>query len=97
MVSLAACSGTAVVSILRKMGKIISEFKVRARGIRREEHPMSLEKIFLEFFLTSENTSDEELEKVIGLSEETYCPVWAMLKGSCEITAQYKILGAVKK
>jgi putative redox protein len=85
LMSLAACSGTTVISLLRNMGKNISGFKVNAKGIRRDQHPTSLQKIFLEFILNSKDTGETEIRKAIQLSAETYCPVWAMLKNNVEI------------
>ena len=94
LMSLAACSGTSVVALLRKMGKKVSAFKVEARGIRRDEHPTSLEKIFLSFVLNSENTGDADIQKAIDLSEQKICPVWDMLKGNVEIITEHKIIAS---
>lgn len=92
LVSLAGCSGTSVVGILRKMNKNIISFNVAAKGIRRDQNPTSFQKIYLEFRLTSDNTDDSDIQKAIKISEETLCPVWAMLKGNVEIIAEYKLL-----
>ena len=62
------------------------------QGIRRDVHPTSLKKIFLEFILNSKDANEKDMQKAIKLSEETYCPVWAMLKGNVEIVTQYRIL-----
>ena len=94
LMSLAACSGTSVVALLRKTGKTVSAFQVAARGIRREEHPTSFEKIFLSFVLTSENTGDADILKAIQLSEQQVCPVWDMLKGNVEIITEHKIIAS---
>lgn len=94
LMSLAACSGTSVVALLRKMGKTVSGFKVIARGIRRDEHPTSFEKIFLLFMVNSENTEDADMQKAIRLSEETVCPVWAMVKGNVEIITEHRIIAS---
>ncbi len=79
------------ITILRD-GKNISGFKVNAKGIRRDMHPTSFQKIFLEFILNSEDTEDSDIQKAIQLSEETYCPVWAMLKNNVEVISEYKII-----
>ena len=49
LMSFAGCSGTAVVYLLRKMGKDISGFNVRAKGTKRDQPPLTFQKIFLEF------------------------------------------------
>jgi putative redox protein len=92
LMSLAGCSSTSVVFLLRKMRKHISGFKVNAKGIRRDQHPTSFQTIFLEFILNSKDTEDSEIQKAIRLSEESYCPVWAMLKNNVEIVTEYKII-----
>jgi putative redox protein len=92
LMSLAVCSVTSVVYLLRKMRKNIAAFKVNAKGTRREVHPTALTKIYLEFILNSPDVTDADIQKAIRLSEETYCPVWAMLKNNVEIITEYKII-----
>jgi putative redox protein len=91
LMSLAACSGTSIVALLRKMRKDVAAFKVAANGSRRETHPTSFDKIALEFALESSDATEEDLRKAIQLSEQSYCPVWAMLKNSAEIVSEYRI------
>ena len=63
LMSFAGCSGTAIVFLLRKMGKDISGLKVNAKGIRRDQPPIKFEKIFLEFILSSKDIKDADIEK----------------------------------
>ncbi len=92
LMSLAGCSGTSVVFLLRKMGKDITGFNVHASGVRRDQHPTSFEKINLEFTVTSRDAKDADVQKAIKLSEESICPVWAMLKNSCPIEVSHKLV-----
>lgn len=92
LISLATCSGTSVSSILRKMGKHISDLEVTANGERREEHPTYFKKIHLNFMLRSENTSNEEMEKALNVSKDSICPVWNMVKNNVDITFSWEIL-----
>lgn len=91
LVSLAACSGTSVVMLLRKMKRQIAGFKVEARGIRRTQHPTAFEQIFLDFVVDSPDCEESDIEKAIQLSEETLCPVWAMLKNNVEVIATCRL------
>ncbi len=91
LMSLASCSATSIVGLLRKMNKDIRGFSVNARGIRREQHPTSFHTINLDFVLNSDNTADADLQKAINISEESLCPVWAMLKGNVEIITGFRI------
>jgi putative redox protein len=92
LISLAACSGSTVAALLRKMRKNVSGLKVNAKGTRRVVHPTSFDSIFLEFVLTSPDAEAADIQKAIQLSEEAYCPVWALLKNNVEIAYEYKII-----
>ena len=85
LLSLSSCIGSAVLIFLRKMKKTITGFEIKCRGIRKEDHPTCFKTIFVEIHIKSPDTSDEDLNKVIKLSEDTYCPVWAMIKGNVEV------------
>jgi putative redox protein len=91
LLSLSSCVGSSVLTFLRKMRKTIQGCDIQCRGIRREEHPTCFKTIFLIINLKSPDTTPEDLEKVLRLSEDTYCPVWAMLKGNVEIGVNYNI------
>ena len=92
LMSLSGCSATAIVYLLRKMGKTISGLEVNAKGIRRDKPPKKFEKIFLEFILNSKDTKDADIQKAIQLAEQSVCPVWQMIKNNVEVVAGYKII-----
>ena len=92
LISLAACAGATVAALLRRMRKNVAGLQVKAAGLRRDQHPTSFTKIFLEFVLTSSDAEAADLQKAIQLSEEAYCPVWAMLKNNVEVIPEYKII-----
>jgi putative redox protein len=91
LMSFAGCSGTTIAYLLRKMGKNISGLKVNAKGIRRDQPPITFEKVFLEFILNSKDTKDADIQKAIQLAEDSVCPVWQMVKNNVEVTTEYKI------
>lgn len=92
MVSLAGCSGHTVQYILGKMGKKLEKLEVHAVGKRRMDvHPTVLTAIELHFDLGGEALDAPSVEKAIKLSEETYCPAWAMLKNSVAVSWSYSI------
>lgn len=92
LLSLASCSGSTILALLRNMGKNVDEFKVNAQGIRKWEHPKGFKSIKLEFLIRSKDDIEGSLQKAIGLSEETFCPIWAMLKNNVEIITGYKMI-----
>ncbi|MCZ7556895.1 MAG: OsmC family protein [Bacteroidia bacterium] len=87
LISLSACSASSILTLLRRMGKTITACSVDAEGIRREEHPTAFRSISLTFRIESPDLQVQEFTKAVQLSADTYCPVWAMLKGNVEITA----------
>ncbi|NVN95747.1 MAG: OsmC family protein [Bacteroidetes bacterium] len=92
LLSLSSCVGSSMLVFLRKMKKNISGLDIKTIGIRKEEHPTAFKTIYLEFILKSKDTSSEDFDKVIKLSEETYCPVWSMIKGNVEIIVTHHIV-----
>jgi len=91
LLSLSSCIGSSVLTFLRKMRKTITGFEIHSRGIRREEHPTCFKTILLTIVLKSFDTSVEDLKKVVKLSEDTYCPVWALIKGNVDVEIEYHI------
>jgi putative redox protein len=89
---LSSCIGSASLTFLRKKRKNISGLEILSKGIRRSEHPTGFETIFLEINLKSSDTTADDLKKVLKLSEDTYCPVWAMIKGNVEVVVTQHIV-----
>lgn len=85
LISLAACSSSTIVPILRKMRKTVGGFHVHAKGIRREQHPTVFEQIFLEFTANPPDLAEADLQKAVKLAETMHCPVWAMLRNNVEV------------
>lgn len=91
LLSFAGCSASTIVYLLRSMKKSIAGLQVQVQGVRKETHPTSLKTITLKFRLQSSDVKDADMQKVIRLAEETYCPVWAMLKGNVDVVTNYTI------
>ena len=92
LASLAACSGQVTAGLLKRMGQEIAGFRVVARGVKKDVHPTVLTSVVLEFEFTGGRLEPASVERALALSEERYCPVWAMLKASVPIKAEYKLL-----
>ena len=90
--SLSSCLCSSVLIFLRRMRKTISGFEIISSGIRKEEHPTGFKTVTLQFIIKSPDVTAEDLDKVIKLSEETYCPVWSMIKGNVDIEVKYTIV-----
>ncbi len=90
LLSLSSCVGSAVLTFLRKMRKNIFGFEIHSKGIRREEHPTCFKTIYLEIEMKSPDVTEEDFYKVVKLAEDTYCPVWALIKGNVEVFVTWK-------
>lgn len=91
LLSLSSCFASAVLVLLRKMKKTITAFDIKASGIRKEEHPTGFKTISLTINIQSPDVTDEEMNKVIELSDGI-CPVLSMLKGNVKIIQAYNII-----
>jgi putative redox protein len=92
LLSLSSCVGSAVLTFLRKMRKTISACEITSVGYRKEDHPTGFKMIQLNISLSSPDVTDDDMSKVIRLSEDMYCPVWSMLKGNVEVNVKFNIM-----
>lgn len=92
LLSLSSCVGSALLIFLRRMNKTITNFEIHSKGIRKEEHPTGFKSIVLEVNLSSNDTTEDDLAKVLKLTEDTYCPVWSMMKGNVEVDVKFNII-----
>jgi putative redox protein len=92
LTSLAGCSGQVAVGLLKRMGQEVQDLIVHARGVKREIHPKVLTSIDLEFEFRGGRLEGPAVEKALGLSEERFCPVWAMVKAAAPIKATFRIV-----
>ncbi len=92
LASLAACSGQVVAGLLKRMGQEIAGFRVVVRGVQKDVHPKVLTAITLEFEFSGGRLEPASVARALALSEERYCPVWAMLKSAVPIKAEYRLL-----
>lgn len=91
LTSLAACTGQVVVGLLRRMGQEVKDLIVHARGTKKEIHPTVLTSIELELEFRGGTIDGPSLERAIALSEERFCPVWAMLKPVVPIKVTHRM------
>jgi len=55
LLSLSSCLGSATLTFLRRMGKTITNFEIRSKGLRKQEHPTGLSHIIMEMDITAGN------------------------------------------
>jgi putative redox protein len=91
LLSLSSCLGSSVLTFLRRMGKTIREFEIRSKGYRKQEHPTGFSLIIMEMDINADDLSEAEVNKMVKLSEATYCPVWSMLRGNVTVEVKCNI------
>jgi putative redox protein len=91
LISLAGCSGASVALLLGRAEQKVSTLEVHASAERRSEHPTVFTSIHLEFHIRGKAVDSAAVEKTIRVSEERFCPVWAMLKPGVPITTSFSV------
>ena len=91
LVSLAGCTAMDVISILRKKRQDITDFEVRVRADRADEHPRVYTHIWVTYIVTGHDVDPAAIERSIELSVEKYCPVIGLLKDVVPIDTEYEI------
>jgi len=89
--ALGGCTGSDVVSILKKKRVPLEGFEIRLSGDLREEHPQVFTSIHVEYIFYGEGIQAADVERAIELSTTKYCSVSAMLRGNVNITHSYQI------
>ena len=92
LIGLCACTGSDVVSILRKKREPFTSVEVKAHAERSEEFPKIFTTIHVVYKVGGKVTP-KAVEDAVRLSEEKYCSVSAMLEKSAKIEFEIEYLG----
>jgi putative redox protein len=87
LLSLGSCMATALVTFLRRSGKTVNSLNVKAEADRQAEHPTILTAIHLRFYFKSPDLKVSDVEKNLKITEEMYCPVYAMINSGIKIVS----------
>jgi putative redox protein len=90
LIGLCGCTGTDVVSILRKKREPFTGVEVRAQAERAGLPPTVYTRIHLVYRVRGQ-VSRKSVEDAVRLSEERYCSVGAMLKKTATITYEVEL------
>jgi putative redox protein len=85
LIGLCGCTGSDVVSILRKKREPFTSLEVRAEGDRAPEPPTVFTDIRL-IYRVGGKVTHKAMEDAVHLSKEKYCSVSAMLEKTAKIT-----------
>lgn len=92
LMALAGCTGSDVVSILKKKRVNLTDFEINISAEMTEEHPKVFTKIDLEYVFYGNGIAEKDVERAIDLSLSTYCGVSAMLQKAMDINHTYRIV-----
>ncbi|MFZ3069750.1 MAG: OsmC family protein [Anaerolineaceae bacterium] len=91
---LAGCTGMDVISILRKKRVEVSAFEVRVKTQSAPDHPHAFTHIEVEYVVTGKYIDRADVERAVQLSEEKYCPAYAMFSKVAEMSHIITIIEA---
>lgn len=94
LLALGGCTGSDVVSILKKKRVQLDGFHIELSAEVAEEHPQVYKTIHMTFVFRGKDVKPADVERAIELSETKYCSVSAMLRGAVTITHAYRIEAA---
>ncbi len=89
--ALGGCTGSDVVSILRKKRVPLDNLEIRLSANSATEHPQVFTDIHVEYVFRGDGIKPADVERAIELSTEKYCSVSAMLRASVPLTHSYRI------
>jgi putative redox protein len=92
LLSLAGCTGSDVVVILKKKKVQLDDFEMNLTAEVADEHPQVYTKINIEFVFYGKDIQEKDVERAIELSQTKYCSVTQMLNKVVELTHSYKII-----
>ena len=92
LMALAGCTGSDVVSILKKKRVNLTDFEINIVAQQAETHPKVFTHIDLEYVFYGKDIKEKDVERAIELSTETYCGVSDMLKKAMTINHTYRII-----
>ena len=93
LTSLAGCTASDVVELLKKMRVEFSDFSIKVSGELTEEHPKTYQTVILTYLVKLNDAADrDKVEKAVNLSQEKYCGVTAMVKKFADLQVHIEYL-----
>lgn len=86
-----ACAAVDIVSMIKKKRKNFINLEAEIEGERRDEFPRKFTDINIKYILTSPDTSEAELDKVVSLAVEKYCSVAGSLDSDINLTHSVEV------
>ena len=94
LIGLGACSAFDVVTILRKARQTVADCRVELEAERADAVPAVFTRVHMVFVVSGAGLRESAVRRAVDLSAEKYCSATAMLRGSVEITHEYRVESA---
>lgn len=91
LIALGSCTGSDVASILQKKRVAFSDFTMTITAERSEEHPKVFTTIHVQYNFVGNDLKETAIKQAIELSQNTYCPIAAMLKKTVKLSYSLQI------
>jgi putative redox protein len=95
LVSLGACTGLDVISILRKKRQDVTQYSINVFATEAEDHPKIYTSILVEHVVGGHSIDPKAVARSIELSITKYCPVHALLSKVIPVEHVYRVLEEV--
>lgn len=95
LTALTGCTGMDVVALLRKRGKALRSFALRASGELGRSAPLEYVSIHLVYEMEGDEADREAALEAVDLSQTKYCGVSHMLKKIMPVTWEVRYNGAI--
>ncbi len=93
LTALGGCTGMDVASLLTKMRVPFTSLDVRVDAELTDVHPRVYRNIHVVYEVGATEDHRAQVERAIGMSVDTYCGVYAMLRKGSEITHELVLVG----
>jgi putative redox protein len=92
LAALSGCTGMDVVSMLKKMRVEFDNVNIEVQGDVTDEHPKHYYQMHVIYTFTGKDLPLDKLEKVVKMSEETYCGVGALYRKAIKVTSEIVVV-----
>ncbi|OIP84657.1 MAG: osmotically inducible protein C [Porphyromonadaceae bacterium CG2_30_38_12] len=92
LAAMSGCTGMDVVSMLRKMRVEFDALDIEVQGDLTDENPKHYYHMHVIYKFTGKNLPMDKLEKVVKMSEETYCGVGALYRKAIEVSSEIVVV-----
>ncbi|HEX5478266.1 MAG TPA: OsmC family protein [Dehalococcoidia bacterium] len=89
--SAGACMSMDAIAILRKMREDVSSYDVYIEGDRADEHPRVFSAIRMTHRVRGRGVREASVARALQLSMTRYCPVFAMVSPTVDVSVRYEI------